>query len=378
MPDAPEQRPFRFYDNREKYLLFTTTCSEKQETARRIGLEFPLLHPAPPAFTMFQAGSGEGTLLNMVLRQMHYRWPNVPILVVIKEDNPEFIRMAIRNLADRFREHPALVLIFTNLRYQDADWRALQNPEVQEQLKWREVSLGGTSSHGFAAQIAKEMGFVSEAWRAEGTEPVKPDREHTAALVLYRADQKFALDRVIPKRDGGQHLYDLILASQPYRSRLSAESKVRSLLAPLTRALAPGGRMLAIQSAGGDPGLEIVREVWPGEEPFATPRTQLLEVLRDCLTDERDDLDFIDPEGDAAEFVFRLQLNPDELDSAIGTSTLLAAWNAAAYVAQIEDERLNEAMSHEGYLKATRKVLRKHDGLWFNNECLVVARRATG
>jgi hypothetical protein len=57
---------------------------------------------------------------------------------------------------------------------------------------------------------------------------------------------------------------------------------------------------------------------------------------------------------------------------------LLAAWNAAAYVAQIEDERLNEAMSHEGYLKATRKVLRKHDGLWFNNECLVVARRATG
>ena len=64
-----------------------------------------------------------------------------------------------RNLADRFREHPALVLIFTNLRYRDTDWRVLGEPEVRERLKWREVSLGGASSHGFSAQIAKEMGF---------------------------------------------------------------------------------------------------------------------------------------------------------------------------------------------------------------------------
>ena len=40
MAQRAQQRPFRFYDNREKYLLFTTTCSEKQETARRIGREF--------------------------------------------------------------------------------------------------------------------------------------------------------------------------------------------------------------------------------------------------------------------------------------------------------------------------------------------------
>ena len=43
MPDATERRPFRFYDNREKYLLFTTTCSEKQETARRVGQELEQL-----------------------------------------------------------------------------------------------------------------------------------------------------------------------------------------------------------------------------------------------------------------------------------------------------------------------------------------------
>ena len=77
----------------------------------------------------------------------------------------------------------------------------------------------------------------------------------------------------------------------------------------------------------------------------------------------------------AAEFRYHLQFAPDEVGSNIGTSTLLAAWNAAIYVAQIEDQRLTEAMTHSDYLEATRKVLAKHDGLWFNNECFVVTRQ---
>src|SRR5665647_1381785 len=33
------QRNFRFFDNRQKYLLFVNTCSEKWEVANRVGLE---------------------------------------------------------------------------------------------------------------------------------------------------------------------------------------------------------------------------------------------------------------------------------------------------------------------------------------------------
>jgi hypothetical protein len=69
---------------------------------------------------------------------------------------------------------------------------------------------------------------------------------------------------------------------------------------------------------------------------------------------------------------------PGEIDdqtASIGTSTLLAAWNDAAYVAQIEDARLEQAMRDDGYLKATREVLRRHGALWFNDESYVVARR---
>jgi hypothetical protein len=69
---------------------------------------------------------------------------------------------------------------------------------------------------------------------------------------------------------------------------------------------------------------------------------------------------------------------PDEIDSeaaSVGTSTLLAAWNAATYVAQIEDERLTQAMGKSDYLDATLAVLSETGKLWFNDESYVIARK---
>jgi hypothetical protein len=66
---------------------------------------------------------------------------------------------------------------------------------------------------------------------------------------------------------------------------------------------------------------------------------------------------------------------PNEIGDAIGTSTLWAAWNAAVYVAQIDDGRLSAALADRGYLDATRDVLQKHDGLWFWHEAFVISRK---
>lgn len=59
---------FRFFDNRQKYLLFVSTCSEKTEVASRISLELGNLQPAPPALRIFDAGVGDGTVLSRVMR----------------------------------------------------------------------------------------------------------------------------------------------------------------------------------------------------------------------------------------------------------------------------------------------------------------------
>jgi hypothetical protein len=81
-----------------------------------------------------------------------------------------------------------------------------------------------------------------------------------------------------------------------------------------------------------------------------------------------------------ADSLFRYQIRTlsTEIDprGEIGTSTMLAAWNAASYVAQIEDRRLAGVMNRDDYLEATRAALRRHAGLWFTNETYIVSRRA--
>jgi hypothetical protein len=68
---------------------------------------------------------------------------------------------------------------------------------------------------------------------------------------------------------------------------------------------------------------------------------------------------------------------PSEISakSSIGTSTLFAAWNAAIYVAQVEDHRVAEAANDSRYLEATSEVLHRHSGLWFYDESFVISRR---
>jgi hypothetical protein len=68
MAQTAHGEPFRFFDNREKYLMFVTTTSEKAMVSQRIGRELPLLEPVPPAMRMFDAGTGNGEVLANVLR----------------------------------------------------------------------------------------------------------------------------------------------------------------------------------------------------------------------------------------------------------------------------------------------------------------------
>lgn len=72
---------------------------------------------------------------------------------------------------------------------------------------------------------------------------------------------------------------------------------------------------------------------------------------------------------------FSMHTLPSEIGDRIGTSTLFAAWNAAIYVNQIEDERLDTVVTTGAYLQATQQVLQHHGGLWFNDETFVVSRR---
>ena len=367
---------FRFYDNRQKYLLFVTTCSEKWVIADRVGMELAHLHPQPPALRLFDAGMGDGTVLTQVMRDLHRRHPTVPFLITGKEISLEDVRMSLEKMPDRFFEHPQTVLVVTNLYYSEAPQLMPRSVTTAAALNWLEVPLKGTSAHEFDEQIKGLQGVLTDGWQVRASPKTgNPLYVRPSVLVLYREDQGFVLDQVIPRPEHTVGDYDLIIASQPYRARMSIGFKVEKVLAPLARSLGPGGRMIAIHSYGGDPGLEIIRRIWPEEDPFKTRRHEILKVLKAELERTERDLRFVPYSDKRSLFRYEMHTLPSEVSDSIGTSTLLAAWNAAAYVGQIEEQRFTEAISGSAYLDATASVLREFGGLWFNDESFVVTRK---
>jgi hypothetical protein len=371
-----ESPPFRFYDNRQKYLAFVNTCNEKSAVARRAAQEIAQLRPTPPAVRIFDAGMGDATVLSRLMRSTHRSFPTVPLLVVAKEISLEDVRLGLEKMPDRFFEHPATVLVVTNLNYAEAPRLMPRDLASAAALNWQEVRLQGHSASEYGEQIEGLGQTLAYGWQTKPSAKTgNPVYVRPSVLVIYREDHKFLLDAVIPRPGRVFETYDLIVASQPWRARMSAQFKAQKVLAPLARSLAPGGRLLAIQSYGHDPGLEIIQRLWPGEDPFQVDRHKLLEALKAELGRDARDFTLSAPSDEKSIFRYEMHTLPSEIGDRIGTSTLFAAWNAAIYVNQIEDERLDAAVTGGKYLDATQAVLMKHGGLWFNDETFVVTRK---
>src|SRR5262245_2899312 len=333
--EAAQPTPFRFYDNRQKYLAFVTTCNEKAVIAARCAEELARLQPTPPALRLFDAGMGDGTVLARMLRTVHHTFPTVPALAVAKEISLEDVRLGLEKMPDRFVEHPHTVLVVTNLSYADAPRLLPTEPQKAAALNWREVPLEGASAHDLGEQI-EALGPILGAGSATSASPTtgNPVPQQPSVLVLYRRDHEFLLHDVIAELREHATSYDFVLASQPWRARMDADFKVQKILAPLTRSLAPGGRLLTVQSWGRDPAAEIVERLWPGEMPFTVDRHVLLDTLRLELGAETAGYDLADPSDEEAVLRYEMHTLPSEIGDRIGTSTLFAAWNAVVYVNQ--------------------------------------------
>ena len=194
-------------------------------------------------------------------------------------------------------------------------------------------------------------------------------------LTLRREDHSFLLDPIMPRPGRVMADYDLVIASQPYRARASVEFKASKVVTPLVRVAA--ARRTADRhsfpwprSRHGDH-----RQVWPGDDPFKTDRYAILRQVKHELGAAARHYNFNASSDARSIFRYHMHTLPDEVSGPIGTSTLFAAWNAAIYVAQIEDVRLSEVVRDGRYLEATDRVLKKHGGLWFNDETYVISRR---
>lgn len=364
----------RFFDSRAAYMMFVTTTTEKTEVAARIAREAEAVAPGPDALRVFDAGMGDATVLTDVMRDLHASFTHVPWLVVGKEISLEDVRLALEKLPDRFHEHPEMVFAVTNMTYAEAP--DLRPGTGKPDVSWRTTTLEGSTTVDFARQIRATLGAVATDWRIR-TSPVtgNPIYVKPAVHVIYRKDREFILRRILPRVGRYRGSYDLIIASQPYRARTTSEHKVRTVIRPLARALATGGRLLGIHSYGRDPGMEIIRNLWPGEDPFRSERRTLLAETSRQLSGRRDRDLIMEPLEDSDSiFRYAMRAMAVEAQEHIATPSILAAWNAAAYVAQIEEQRMAGAVASGAYIEATRSVIERRGGVWFNNESYVIRR----
>ncbi len=310
------------------------------------------------------------------MRSMHGRFPHMPFYIAGKELSLEDVRLTLEKVPDRLFEHPATVFVLTNMYYAEAPWLTPVSPAAAASTIWHEVPLRGASSGEFEAQIAELKPFLEQNWRANvSPRSGMPVYERPVAIVLYREDHRFLLDQIIPRAGRTEASFDLIIASQPYRAKSSVNFRAKRIIAPLARGAAGGGATDRNSLPRARPRLEIVQAVWPGENPFAVSRHELLRAVKYELGSAARDLNFNAYADNRSIFRYDMEALPNEVTGSIGTSTAFAAWNAAVYVAQIEDDRLTEMTQSGRYLDAVREVLRKHNGLWFYDESYVISRR---
>ena len=92
-----------------------------------------------------------------------------------------------------------------------------------------------------------------------------------------------------------------------------------------------------------------------------------------CISWAKNSSDFIFSDGD--QFRYELHSLPDDATDSIGTSVLLAAWNAATYVAQVDTNRSDELVLNGRFQDCVNDVLQKYGRLWFTNEAFVVSKK---
>jgi hypothetical protein len=102
---------------------------------------------------LYDAGTGDGTLLAHLMLALHRKFPTIPFFVLGKEISLEDIRLSLEKVPDRLVEHPASVVILTNLYYAGSPWLMPKNADRAAALNRLEISLEGSSAHGFGEQL---------------------------------------------------------------------------------------------------------------------------------------------------------------------------------------------------------------------------------
>ena len=77
-----------FFDSRDKYLSFVNSTNEKSSIAFKLSSYLKKTRINSDAFRIFDAGTGEGTIISTLLSAAHEQFPEDPIYVCLLYTSP--------------------------------------------------------------------------------------------------------------------------------------------------------------------------------------------------------------------------------------------------------------------------------------------------
>ena len=367
---------FAFYEQRHRFHVFANTTNEAWVLADRIAEDLVALQPQLSGIKLFYAPMDNGITLNRTLRALHARFPEIPVLVVLKGRGLEDLRNTMGRLVDRMAEHPLSVFAMTNMYVREALDLVKTSDDNPKDVTWRDVALAGSRSYDFQNQVSTLYETLSREWLVYPGTQGQPVYAQPSVLILYREDHKKQLEHIIPRQGQTGREYDLCLLNHPYLHTHTMRFRIDHVLGPVARALAPGGQMTVIQAHGTDPAHEIVQNVWPDQPLPVVSRYGIIKALRQGMGKQQREYSFTGLTDSRSLFRFDMHTLPVIEGHNLGALSLSSAWNNAVYFAQVKEE-LAQAAIREGshYLDVTRDVLQKHGGLWFVDESFSVVRK---
>ena len=258
------EKKSNFFDSRDKYLSFINSTNEKTKIAFEIARYLKKAKIKGDAFKIFDAGTGDGTIISTLLSAVHDKFPEDPILIVGKEISIDDINALLSYLGYRFYEHKNLVFCITNSSYQD-----IHNQQFKK-CKFLKKELVGNSSFSFNQQLMNMSEIIKKNWELKEdnlSTILKPKQK--CFMVIYRKDQKISLNHLIPKKlIDLPKLYDFIIASQAFRLRSPYERTLNLVLMPLLKMLSRNGQLFFIYSSGNDFTKKILKQFFPKINPY--------------------------------------------------------------------------------------------------------------
>jgi len=369
---------FAIHEQRHRFHVFAATTNESWVHADIMTEDLLQMQPGPDGIRIFYSPMDNGITLVRVLRALHAHHPEVPIQVVMKGWGLEDLRNTMGRMVDRLSEHPLTVLVLTNLYTREAVHLRKTTEEGPQDLQWRDVALEGQRSYDFQQQVAGLFKDLAPEWTVQHGKDDLPVYSRPSVVCIYRADQRSAMDRLIPREGAAELEFDYCFLNHPFLHSHTMTFRTEYVLNPVIRHLASGGQMKVVQSLGADPAHEIVRRVAPDQPLTCVSRHDIISALRKSLRDEQRNLSFSGLTDANALFRFDMHTLPIIQDGDEGALSLSLqnAWSNAVFFAQFKEELAQDTMRKDSrYLDITRDVLLENGGMWFVNECFSVTRK---